>query len=187
MNYTLHLYDPTDNGTRRRGYAAEYCSSLYDSVMNPATCAAPQYTIVTPVTGIVDIEAEIQRIGGLGGKIGWLYIHSHGIPGQVWIPISPPTPCLAATNVSYLKSACKKAMAPGAKVGFFGCNIGEGPQGEAFLRVAGPSMLGADGGLMFAATSVTLSGPVLGQRLPAWGSVRVATVSPGGVVVISRR
>jgi hypothetical protein len=185
MNYTVHLYDPTDNCERRRGYAAEYCSSLIDSVIDPATCAAPQYTVYTPVKSVGDIDAELNRIGGLGGKISSLLIHSHGAPGRVCIPIKPPTVCLAATNVSQLKSACQRAMAPGANVFFLGCNIAEGPQGEAFLRVAGPHMLGVGGGLMFAATSVTLSFPIAGQLLPPWGSTRVAHVSPGGVTFIS--
>src|SRR5215468_4141588 len=102
MTYTVHLYDPTDSWQRRRGYAAEYCSSLFDSAVDPATCAAPPYTVYTPVTSLTDIDAELRRIGNLGGKIGALFVHSYGLPGQVFIPIKPPAVCLAATNVSYL-------------------------------------------------------------------------------------
>jgi hypothetical protein len=185
MLYTLHLYDPTDNCNRRRGYAAEYCSGWWASVTNPDTCPALPDTIYTPVQGLGDIAAELQRIGGLGGQISSLFVHSHGAPGQVYIPIKPPSLCLAATNASQIKSACQNVMAPGAKVFFLGCNIGEGPQGEAFLRVAGPHMLGGGGGLMFAMTSVTFSYAIAGELLPPWGSVKVAHVSPGGAVFIS--
>jgi hypothetical protein len=74
--------------------------------------------------------------------------------------------------------------APG-RVFFTGCNVGEGPQGDAFLSAAGPAMLAHGGGVMLVSTSVTASFPLYGEWLPPWGHVKAAKVSPGGAVVIN--
>lgn len=183
---TLQLYDSTDNRFRRRGYAAEYCNNVFESYIFPASCAPQPNTIVTPVTSLTDIDNELQRIGGQGQRIDVLMVHSHGLPGQVWIPRYPPTLCLDATNVHVLAPACRLSIAAPAKIVFLGCNIGEGQPGEAFLRVAGAHMLGLGGGVMLAPTSVTFSAPgYFGQRVAPWGNMRLATVSPGGAVVVS--
>jgi hypothetical protein len=87
---TLQLYDPADNPFRRRGYAAEYCNSVFESFIFPASCAPQPNTIVTPVTSLTDIDNELQRIGGQGQRIDVLMVHSHGLPGAGLDPeISP--------------------------------------------------------------------------------------------------
>lgn len=185
---TLHLYDSGDNWMRRRGYAAEYCAGLFDGFWDPARCRAQADTIYTPFASFQDIEAELLRIGGLGGKIDLLLIHSHGVPGMILLKtgLISGTVCIDATNVHLLAPVCRRAIPAQGRIFFAGCNVGEGPKGEAFLRAAGKHMLGHGGGVMLAVTSVTFSFPLfLGQRIPAWGSVRAAKVSPGGTVAIS--
>jgi hypothetical protein len=183
----LQLYDSGDNWWRRRGFAAEYCAGLFDGLWDPSGCWANPDTIHTPFGSFQDIEAELGRIGGLGGKIDLLVIHSHGAPGVIVARkgiLSYPV-CLDATNVHLLASVCQRALPAQGRVFFGGCNVGYGPSGEAFLRVAGKHMLGHGGGVMLAVISVTMSYPGFGQRLPPWGSVRAAKVSPGGTVAIS--
>jgi hypothetical protein len=144
--------------------------------------------IYTGVSGYQDIQNELRRIGGLGGKIDELWIHSHGVPGIVAIPLTgwvSGMVCLDATNVSGLTPVCQMSIATPGKVFFTGCNIGEGTPGDTFLRAAGPAMLGHGGGVMLAATSVTGSWPLLREWLPPWGHVKAAKVSPGGAVAIS--
>jgi hypothetical protein len=166
---SLHLYDRTDKWNRRWGYVGKDEPGV----------------IYTGVASYQDIEDELRRIGGLGGRIDELWVHSHGAPGIIGIPYSAPAVCLDASNVANLAPVCRKAMASPAKVFWTGCNVGEGPQGEAFLRAAGPAMLGKGGGAMLASTSRTDSILFLGEWLPPWAQVRVAKVSPGGAVVIS--
>jgi len=183
----LHLYDSGDNFLRRRGYAAEYCAELFDGFWDPAGCRAQVDTIYTPFASFQDIENELRRIGGLGGKIDLLLIHSHGAPGAIFLRTGLVTMqvCIDATNVHLLAPVCQLALPANGRVFFAGCNVGYGSQGETFLRTAGKHMLGHGGGVMLAVTSVTFSIPgVLGQRIPAWGSIRTAKVSPGGTVTI---
>jgi hypothetical protein len=183
----LHLYDSGDNPLRLRGYAAEYCAGLFDGVWNPAGCWAQPDTIHTPFRSLQDIEAELRRIGGLGGKIDLLFVHAHGAPGEIHLKTGfiVTQVCLDAGNVHLLEPVCRRALPAQGRVFFAGCNVGYGSKGEAFLKAAGKHMLGHGGGVMLAVTSVTFSGPALGQRIPAWGSVRAAKVSPGGTVAIS--
>ena len=167
---TLNLYDPNDFFWRKYFTKRSQPGNIY-----------------TPFSNLQDIKNELQRIGGLGGKIDVLWIHSHGAPGVVAIKtgwISGKV-CLDATNVGQLGLLCRVAIAVQAKVYFAGCMIGYGAKGDAFLRAAGPQMLGHGGGVMLAPTSITYSHPIVGDWLPWWGSVRCAKVSPGGTVVLS--
>ncbi len=169
---TLHLYDSSDRRWRKWGYVGTNQPGI----------------IYTGVSGYQDIEDELRRIGGLGGKIDELWIHSHGVPGIIVIPLLgliSGAVCLDATNVAGLAPLCRMSIAAPGKVFFTGCNVGEGPQGDAFLRAAGSAMLGHGGGVMLASTSVTASFPLYGEWLPPWGHVKAAKVSPGGAVVIS--
>lgn len=183
---TLHLYDRTDNFYRRRGYADEYCASRIAAIFYPASCTPAVDTINTPVANIKDVENELNRIAGLGKTVDSLWFHSHGVPGVVNISRNGAgLNYLDWHTVWSLTPACQKALASPGRVFFAGCNVGEGARGEKFLLAAGAAMLGHGGGIMLAATSRTFSHPGLGQRLPPWGSVRVAKVSPGGAVSIS--
>jgi hypothetical protein len=169
---TLHLYDSSDRAIRRWGYVG---------IDQPGI-------VYTGVSGYQDIENEIRRVGGLGGKIGELWIHSHGAPGVIVIPLSgwfSGALCLDANNVGQLATVCRMFIATPGKVFFTGCSVGEGAPGDAFLRAAGPAMLGHGGGVVLASTSVTASVPWYGEWLPPWGHVKAAKVSPGGAVVIS--
>jgi hypothetical protein len=170
-----------------------YKLHLYDSSLDPLRKAIMVGTtqpgiIWTGVASYQDIENELRRIGGLGGKIDELWFHAHGAPGIVAMPTYGPFigwVCLDVNNVGNLKNACLTAMAPQARVFFVCCSVGKGPQGEAFLLAAGPAMLGTGGGSMFAATSTIFAMPLIGVRLPLWGHVRVAKVSPGGATVVT--
>jgi hypothetical protein len=169
--YTLHLYDQNDGCIRKMGYVGTTQPGI----------------IYTGVASFQDIKNELQRIGGLGGKIDELWFHTHGAPGIIgtrtgWIS---GVIWIDATNVGQLKNVCTLAIAPQAKVFFAGCNVGEGQQGDAFLRAAGAAKLGHGGGVMLAATSFTTSYPLFGEGIPPWGSIRAAKVSPGGAVVLS--
>jgi hypothetical protein len=168
---TVHLYDPNDFFWRK----------YFPKRSQPGI-------VFTSVSNLRDIQSELRRIGGLGGKIDVLWIHSHGSPGVVVIPktgLFSGNVCLNASNVSELAPLCRLAIAAQARIYFAGCVIGYGARGEAFLRAAGPQMLGHGGGVMLAPTSITYSHPILGDWLPHWGSVRAAKVSPGGTVAIS--
>lgn len=168
----LHLYDSADRALRRWGYVGTTRPGL----------------IYTGVSGYADIEAELRRIGGLGGKIDELWIHSHGAPGIIVIPLTgliSGIVCLDATNVAGLAPVCRMSIATPGRVFFAGCNVGEGAPGDAFLRAAGAAMLGHGGGVMLAATSVTASVPLYGEWLPPWGHVKAAKVSPGGAVTLT--
>jgi len=172
MLYKLHLYDSSLDPFRK---------SIMVGTDQPGI-------IWTGVSSFQDIEDELNRIGGLGGRIDELWFHAHGAPGVVYMPTFGSLIgwiCLDVTNVGSLQSACVVAMAAGAKVFFVSCNLGEGAQGKAFLLAAGPAMLGTGGGSMFAATSTIYAMPIFGVRLPLWGHVRVAKVSPGGATVVT--
>jgi hypothetical protein len=184
----LHLYNSGDNFMRRRGYAVEYCAEYLDGYWDPAGCRARADTIYTPFASFQDIEAELRRIGGLGGKVDILLIHSHGAPGMIFVRtgLLAMQPCIDVSNVHLLAQVCRLALPANGRVFFAGCNVGYGPSGAAFLRAAGKHMLGHGGGVILAVTSVTFSVPgFLGQRIPAWGSIRAAKVSPDGTVAIS--
>jgi len=168
----LHLYDSSLDWFRQLGMVG---------TTQPGV-------IWTGVSSYQEIEAELQRIGGLGGRIDELWFHAHGAPGIVIMPSYGALVgyvCLDAGNVGQLKTVCFVAMAARARVFFTGCNVGEGAQGDAFLLAAGPAMLGRFGGVMVAATSKTFSVPLVGEWLPPWGHARVAKVSAGGNVVLS--
>ena len=172
MIYELHLYDSSLDPIRR---------AIMVGTTQPGV-------IWTGVANLQEIEAELRRIGGLGGKIDELWFHAHGAPGIVVMPSFGPFVgwvCLDVNTVGKLQNACLVAMAPQAKVFFVCCSVGEGPQGEAFLLAAGPAMLGKGGGTMLAATSTIFALPFIGVRLPMWGHVRAAKVSPGGTTVVS--
>lgn len=172
MIYKLHLYDSSLDPIRR---------AIMVGTTQPGV-------IWTGVANLQDIEAELRRIGGLGGKIDELWFHAHGAPGIVVMPSFGPFVgwvCLDVNTVGKLKNACVVAMAPQAKVFFVCCSVGEGQPGEAFLLAAGPAMLGKGGGTMLAATSTIFAFPLIGVRLPMWGHVRAAKVSPGGATVVS--
>jgi hypothetical protein len=164
---TLHLFDMSDNDGRQAGYHGR----IDDEV------------IWTGVNSFQDVRNELARIGNRGAKIDDLWFHMHGAPGVIGFEYSDPPIC--AKNVGQLTKVCSVAMATPARVLIAGCNTGEGPQGDAFLRAAGPAMLGLGGGVMLAATSMTFSIPIMGEWLPGWAQVRAAKVSPGGAVVIS--
>src|SRR4030095_2007485 len=125
---TLHLYDSSDRAIRRWGYVG---------IDQPGI-------VYTGVSGYQDIENEIRRAGGLGGKIGELWIHSHGAPGVIVIPLSgwfSGALCLDANNVGQLATVCRMFIATPGKVFFTGCNVGEGAPGDGFLRGAGTATL----------------------------------------------
>jgi hypothetical protein len=166
---TLNLYDPNDFFWRKN---------------HPKT--STPVNIYTPFSNFQDIQNELTRISGRGQKIDVLWIHSHGAPGVVGFKtgLFSGKACLDARNVGQLGPLCRAVIAAPARVYFAGCMIGYGAKGEAFLRAAGPQMLGHGGGVMLAPTSITCSSPRL-DWLPWWGSVRCAKVSPGGAVVIS--
>jgi hypothetical protein len=168
---TVHLYDPHDFFWRKWFPKRSQPGNIY-----------------TPVSNLRDIKNELRRIGGLGGKIDVLWFHAHGSPGVLVIPrtgLISGQVCLDAANVSQLSPLCRLALAAQARVYFAACMVGYGAKGEAFLRAAGPQMLGHGGGVMLAATSLTYSHPYVGDWLPHWGSVRAAKVAPGGTVTIS--
>lgn len=58
---TVHLYDPNDFFWRK----------YFPKRSQPGI-------VFTSVSNLRDIQSELRRIGGLGGKIDVLWIHSHG-------------------------------------------------------------------------------------------------------------
>jgi len=161
------MFDLSDGSARQAGYG--------DRLQDDA--------IWTGVNSFQDVQNELARIAKRGTRIDDLWFHMHGAPGVIGFEYSDPP--IRTDNVSQLAKVCAAAMAAPARVLIAGCNVGEGPQGETFLRAAGPAMLGFGGGVMLAATSMTFSVPIQGEWLPGWAQVRAAKVSPGGAVVIS--
>lgn len=163
----LIFYDPLDHWPRTSGYR----------VVEAASPGA----IVTPALTVADISNEISFVGSLKGPIDRVSIMSHGAPGFVYLRNDP----LTTANAARLQPACKVYMAADAKVFLYGCSIAQGNGGVAFLTVLAQAMVGTLGGLVLAVTSVTASYPIIGQRLPFWGGVVAAKVSPGGAVNIT--
>jgi hypothetical protein len=163
---TLHFYDPNDSYLHLWRVGTSRVDDIWKGVTSDS-----------------DIFQELRRLGSVGWRINDLWFHLHGSPGV--IALSSGVPVISTSSVFLLTNVCLAAMAAPARICWLGCNVGEGPDGEAFLRAAGRAMLGGGGGVMLAATSVVASGPVIGERLPPWAQVRAAKVSPGGAVVIS--
>jgi hypothetical protein len=67
-----------------------------------------------------------------------------------------------------------------ALIDFKGCNVAEGPDGEAFLLAVANGVLSANGGRAKGTDSVTFSVPGIGQRRPIWSSRPTACITAGG-------
>ena len=160
----LHLYDDTTNPVRR--FACTHNNQ-------PGI-------IWTRVASRQDVINEIARVG-VGRQLAELWLHLHGSPGIVQIQNGiMQSVAFDANNVHLLRNACFNAMAAYTWVYWLCGNLGEGPAGDAFLRAAGPAMLGG-GGIMFASTSVFYSPP----PIAGWAKGREANISSGGAVAIN--
>jgi hypothetical protein len=169
----LHLYDSSDNFARRWGYAHHYCDN-YD-VLSAQCVRHKPGNISTGVGSLSDVTSSISTTHGRGHTLNQLFFHTHGAPGYVHLPNGG----IDSTNASSLRSASGD-IAGSADVGFLGCNVAEGPAGDAFLLAAGSALLGTGGGRVYGSDSVTFSVPGLGQRRPIWSSQKVVCVTPGG-------
>lgn len=163
----LIFYDPLDHYPRTSGYKV-------------VEAAAPN-AVVTPALTVADLVNEITFISRLQGPITQISILIHGAPGLVYLRHDP----LTTANAARLQPACQYSMAAGARVFLYGCNVGQGTRGVAFITALAQAMVGALGGLVLAVDSVTFSWPLIGERLPPWGTVVAAKAAPGGAVTIS--
>jgi hypothetical protein len=127
------------------------------------------------VDSLTDAIGYISLFRSHGHTINSVWFHTHGRPGYIHLPREG----IDVTN-AHRFSEVSGDLAPSAVVGFLGCNVAEGPSGEAFLLAAGSAMLGTGGGFMFASDSITFSVPGLGQRRPIWSSIKVVCVDRGG-------
>jgi len=170
----LFLYDSTDNPLRRWGYAKEYCD---DYRVLTGYCAKDKSgTLHAGVDSLSGAIGWISHFKSRGKTIDKVFFLTHGAPGYVHLPRGG----LSTSNASALKTVSSDLSAH-AIVGFLGCNVAEGPKGDAFLVAAGSAMLGKGGGKVFASDSVTFSVPGLGQRGPLWSTIKVVCIDPGGV------
>ncbi|MCB9960016.1 MAG: DUF4347 domain-containing protein [Rhodospirillaceae bacterium] len=174
----LHLYDWTDNALRRWGYADVYCEDY--SVVQGRCLQDRPGILHAAVASLTDVISWIRIIGQREQTIDELHIHSHGNIGYIHLPNGGIT----ISNVSQLQPVCSQYLARPGRVLLYGCNVAEGPTGQAFLIAAGRAMLGHGGGIIGASDSKTFSVPGLGQRLPVWATLHIAVVSPSGTVTI---
>ena len=171
---TLHLYDYNDNWGRRMGYAEHYCE---DYRVTTGQCFKNKPgSLHAAVASIGDVRVWIQAIGRRVRTIHSVRFHTHGAPGYIHLPNGGIT----AANVATLRPVCTTYVSAPGQVVFFGCNVGEGDRGRAFLEAAGRAMLGHGGGTVHAVDSVTFSVPWLGQRYPIWGDDVTVEIQPGG-------
>lgn len=174
----LHLYDQQDNPLRRRGFAAVYCD---DYRLWQGRCVTNRQGVqAVGVSSIGDVQREIQTHGANLKLITSLSLHTHGLPGTVFLRKGSIT----SANVGTLMQACAANLSAPADIFFYGCQVGQGSAGEKFLEDAGRAMLSHGGGRALAVNSLTWSVPTYGQWLPPWGSVVVAEVQVGGAVTI---
>ncbi|HEX2885178.1 hypothetical protein, partial [Vineibacter terrae] len=134
-------------------------------------------SIWTHVTSRQDVINELGRLAGK--QIGVLWLYLHGSPGIVRTQkMFLQSIAFDASTIGLLRNVCFNALTPYAWIYWLCGNLGQGPAGDAFLRAAGPAMLGR-GGSILASTSVLYPPP----PLSGWADARGATVSPGGAAV----
>jgi hypothetical protein len=169
----LHFYDFNDNFMRRGGYAAEYCED-FSYITGQCSVDIPGNKHAA-IDNITQAPGWVSLFKSRGHTINEVIFHTHGAPGYVHLPNGG----LTVANVSSIASMGSD-LPSNALIDFKGCNVAEGPDGEAFLLAVANGVLSANGGRAKGTDSVTFSVPGIGQRRPIWSSRPTACITAGG-------
>ena len=169
----LHFYDYNDNFARRGGYAADYCED-YSYITGQCNTNIPGNKHAA-IDNVTQVPGWVSLFHSRGHTINEVIFHTHGAPGYVHLPNGG----LTAANVSSI-AGMGSDLASDALIDFKGCNVAEGPAGEAFLLAVANTVLSVPGGRAKGTDSVTFSVPGIGQRRPIWSSRPTACVAAGG-------
>lgn len=123
----LYLYDPQFEAGAKR-FAGELGGS----------------TATAPITSATDIGNRMKD----HSNVRFLVFDTHGSPGKIWLPNN--TNFEGVDFMIYARYG--NFLSRNAQVLFLGCNVGEGPAGDAFLGDVGKFLLRGKGGTVGATT-----------------------------------
>ncbi|NNG05284.1 MAG: DUF4347 domain-containing protein [Inquilinus sp.] len=150
--------------------------------------AGDSLDIAKPLKCTDDLIELFQEWVRIGERVESLDFHTHGAPGSIKLGddrLSWGTPDFQRLE----DTGVRKVFTPGCPIVFRGCDVAEGPRGEAFVAEIGRTWLSAHGGTVTGSTGKGLMDP-FGWLSPerVWhplGTWVTATVAAGGAATLS--